>query len=289
MNASLNIHVAPNVQNSCPESEWSAANILTALPRGLFSVITDLTLLPIAGLALAISTTAKIRFDPASPKTNKPPILLLHGSGFNETEWIVGRQFLQDDQYGSVFSLNYDGLLSNDPQKGIDDYAGGKVRDKILEIQKRTGLKEVIIIGHSMGGLIAGCYAEEFSEKDGIAVNHVFSIGSPWKGAPALDYVEKYSKFGKKDTQMKVENVFLKTLVSKCLESESIGKRKYYSIGSTTDFMVPAPYSNLTSDPKRQRTFTYLGHYGLIASPAVWSQIRSWLTDINPKVSFRNN
>ncbi len=281
MIASSDIPSASNLQRSSPETEWSVANIVTAFPRGVFSVATDLSLLPIAGIALAISTLAKVQFDPANPKTQKPPILLLHGSGFNETEWIVGRRFLSDPQYGSVYSLNYDGLLSNDPQKGIDDYAGGKVRDKILDIQKQTGLNEVIIIGHSMGGLIGGYYAEEFSEKDGIAVNHVISIGSPWKGAPALNRIEKYSKFGKKDTQMKVDNIFLKTLVSKCVNSEQAGRRKYYNIGSTTDFMVPAPYSDLTTEPKRQRTYTYLGHYGLIASPSVWSQICSWLNDIH--------
>lgn len=266
-----------DIQMTLPKSFNEIATRVIAVAKAILATVIDIIMLPFALLYLLVTEIAKIQFDPACPKRDKKPILLLHGSGYNQTEWIIGRQFLEDDQHGSVFSLNYDGLLTNDPQKGIDDYAAGKVRDKILEIQALTGQNEILLIGHSMGGLIAGCYAEEFAEKDNITVKQIITIGSPWKGAPPIELLEKFKILPKKLTQMKVESAFLKGLVSKALKSEKAGTRKYYCIGSTTDLMVPAPFSNLTEDPKRQYILETLGHYGLIVSPNVWDQVRNWL------------
>lgn len=267
------------MQIALPETEKEkSTRMLTAVPRGIFSTFVDVSLLPMAGAVLGVSQVSKMQFDPDSPKKDKVPILLIHGSGFNETEWVIGRQFLKGKQFGSVFSLNLDGLLSNHPSKGIHDYASGKVRDKILQIQEATLQKEIILIGHSMGGLVAGYYAEEYALIDQVVVKQIITIGTPWKGAPGMSLLEKVSHLSTKDAQMKVESPFLKSLVSKALESEKAGKRKYYNVGSTTDFMVPAPCSTLTEDPRRQYTLSYLGHYGLIVSPRVWMQIRSWIS-----------
>jgi pimeloyl-ACP methyl ester carboxylesterase len=267
-----------DIQMTLPKPLNEIAARVIAVAKVILATIIDIIMLPFALAYLGVTQIAKIQFDPACPERDKIPILLLHGSGYNQTEWIIGRQFLKGDQFGSVFSLNYAGLLTNLPQNGIDDYAAGKVRDKILEIKELTGRNEVILIGHSMGGLIAGCYAEEYAEKDNITVKQIITIGSPWKGSPAIDFLEKFRILPKKLTQMKVESAFLKGLASKALESEKAGTRNYYCIGSTTDLMVPAPFSNLTEDPKRQYILDTLGHYGLIISPKVWGQVRTWLS-----------
>src|SRR5262249_43601080 len=117
---------------------------------------------------------------------DKVPILLIHGSRSNEAQWVVGRQFLKKEEYGSVFSLNLDGLVSNDPKKGIEDYAR-KVSEKIAEIKARTGQNEVILIGHSMGCVVAGYYAEYLARSESTIVKHVISFASPWQGSPFLD------------------------------------------------------------------------------------------------------
>lgn len=267
------------LQLALPQTRFEKMiELATRIPRVILSILIDVALLPFAGILLLVML-AKPNFNPAHPKTDKTPILLLHGSGFNESEWILGRQFLKKEQCGSVFSLNYDGLASNDPAKGIDDYAAEKVRAKILEIKKLTGLSRIILIGHSMGGMIAGYYAEHFAAEDNIKVEYVMSVATPWQGVSLLD------RFAGNDTakrykQMSVNNDLRRNLVATALQSERTGQRKYYSIGSTTDLMVPAPASNLTEDPRRQRTFSYLGHYGLIVSPRLWLQVRSWLDGI---------
>lgn len=138
-------------------------------------------LVPAAGLALL--AYSGYNFNPQDNEIKKgiTPILLLHGSGFNESEFVVARYYLNQPKYGSVFSLNIEGILSRDPTKGIDDYAFGIVGETIKKIITLTQCNSVIPIGHSMGGMIAMFYAEYFSEEDQIEVKHAFPIASPIK------------------------------------------------------------------------------------------------------------
>jgi pimeloyl-ACP methyl ester carboxylesterase len=258
----------------------------TAIPRVVFSILLDISLLPLAAIAL-FSACCKVNLNPRLKdlKIGKTPILLLHGSGFNESEWIIGRLFLKNELYGSVFSLNYDGLIGNDPHKGIDDYARDKIRVEIKRITDLVGAESVILIGHSLGGMIAGYYAEYFAKKDQIHIKHVISIASPWLGSPILDLMWRYSNIRrtKRHMQMSISGgtedfpKFRESLVNEALKSEQECQRKYYNICSTTDWAVPGQQGLLTNNPMRQRSFNYLGHYALVAYPPVWLQIRLWL------------
>jgi pimeloyl-ACP methyl ester carboxylesterase len=265
---------------AAPQTKFEKAiEIASAVPRAILGTALDLPLLPAAG-GLILYMLSKPNFDPKEPKRNAVPILLLHGNGFNESQWILGRGFLKKEGYGSIFSLNYDGLVTNDPKKGIDDYAAGKVREKILQIKRLTGQDGLILVGHSMGGMVAGYYAENLAAKDGVNIEHVISISSPWRGTPTIDRLKVGPFTQKRFTQMSTENRFRQNLVAKALDSERAGRRKYYCIASTTDPAVPELAGILTEDPRRQRVYSYMGHYGVVASPSVWNQVRSWLDQI---------
>ena len=93
----------------------------------------------------------------------------------------------------------------------------------------------------------------------------------------------------KRYRQMSSDDPFRRNLVAQALDSERAGRRNYYSIGSTTDFAVPGLTSMLTEDPKRQRVFSYMGHYGIITFPRVWAQVRSWLDVIYAKEPIAAN
>jgi pimeloyl-ACP methyl ester carboxylesterase len=282
------------IQIALPQTKFEKmVEIATKIPRIIFAILLDVLLLP-GALSLLLVACCKSDFDPKTEaiKYEKTPILLLHGSGFNQTEWIVGRQFLKKEHYGSVFSLNYDGLVSNDPKKGIEDYAQDKISEKVKKIKTLTGSNRVILIGHSMGGMIAGYYAEYCSKQDQVNIEHVISIATPWQGTPMIDCFWKLGGCFSKERETKryqqmsvsggtntVPN-FRQTLVSKALASEREGVRKYYNIWSTTDYAVPGARGNLTEDPRRQRSFSYLGHHALVAWPNVWLQARSWLNEI---------
>lgn len=287
-------HEIKGIQIALPKTKFGKMiEVATKIPRIIFTLIIDVMLLP-GALALLIAACCKFNFNPKPEeiKVGKIPILLIHGSGFNESEWMVGRQFLKKDQYGSVFSLNYDGLVSNDPKKGIEDYARNQIRAEVKRIKALTGSDQVILIGHSMGGMIAGYYAEHVAKADGVNIEHVISIATPWQGTPMVDCFWKLGgrfskeKETKRHQQMSLSGgtetdpQFRQTLVAKALESERKGMRKYYNIWSSTDYAVPFAQGSLTEDPRRQRSFSYLGHYGLAVWPSVWLKTRSWLDAI---------
>lgn len=258
-----------------------------------FAIFSDLALLPFS-LGLIAAALFKVRFDPKPEniKHNQIPILLLHGSNFNETQWIIGRQFLKKKEYGSVFSLNYGGILGMDPKLGIEDFTHNKIRAKILDIKEKTGSDEVILIGHSMGGLIAGYYAENLSEQDQVKIKNVISIASPWHGAPAIDLGQKLKLpwlLGKRFDQMskkggtKQDPEFRERLVRQALDSEKKGIRKYFNIWSSADVAVPGIRGRLTENPNRQHSFNSSGHIRLVAKRQTWMQVRNWLDPIYAK------
>lgn len=249
----------------------------TRVPRAILSTAIDIAFLPVAALLLLIAC-GKSNYDTSHPKQDKIPILLIHGSGFNEIEWVASWPWLNKEEYGSAFTLNLDDLVSNEDHMGIDDYAM-KVRDKIRKIKQLTGQNEVILIGHSMGGLVAAHYAEEFATNEEMTINHVISIATPWNGAPILNCKSENEK-PKRYKQMSEGSAFLTELSHKALQSNANQLRTYYSIGSTTDFMVPGASGILTNNPNNNRIYSWLGHYGIIAYPGTWLTIRSWLNPI---------
>jgi hypothetical protein len=116
--------------------------------RIIFSFLIEIIILPIIIILLLLAWCGvSFNYDPDKNFKKKVPILLIHGNGFNEIEWLIGRYYLNKQEYGDIFSLNYDGLISNDNKMGICDYAKGKVRSKILEILKKTQNEEIILIG----------------------------------------------------------------------------------------------------------------------------------------------
>jgi len=250
--------------------------IIGLVLRSLCSLVFDISLLPAALVLLIIAKIWKSNFDPTPDKVKKGivPILLIHGNDFNETEWVIGRLFLKSVQYGSVYSLNYDQLIRHDQSKGPDDYARNEIHIKIEEILLQTKSNQIILIGHSMGGLIAGDYAEYVSPK---SVKHIITISTPWQGAPIIQVVKYLPCFSSKRYQQMLPNsAYLKELNDSVRRSIDEGKHQYYTICSTVDPFVPNQ-RGLIDSRARDKIFSFLGHYGPMVWPGTWLKIRQWL------------
>ena len=224
--------------------------------RRIFATLLDLCLLPFAGCLLLKAWWSKSRST-----ENGTGILLLHGSGFNQQEWIVGRFLLWWwlPSHFHVFSMDYAGLISNEFHDGIDTYAHGPVRKHLLDLASQTGIQKWILVGHSMGGIIAGFYAEEFNQHD---IPLVISIASPWQGSSLL---EKLSPpLPRRYQQMLPKSPFLDQLG----QAIATGKRRYVAYGSEHDLMVSGKSWCLASADNR--CYNGLGHYAIIAWPPLW-------------------
>lgn len=265
------------MQLASPESYLvKLFKICTSGPLRFFAAFQDLLYIPLA-FALEVAFWFKKGWDPKENRRDITPILLLHGMNYNQMVFLFGRYYLRKKGHGAVFSFNYGGRFTTPKGKGIDDYAKGCVAEKIREICQKTGKQEVILVGHSMGGLIAGYYAEYVAPQESIRVRQVITIGSPWGGSPLIHRFLA-NKWGvKRLQQMACKSLFLRALRERALQSERLGYRTYYSVLSKADPLVPGFLGKVSEDPRRQWISGCLGHMMLCFSRCVWKQIFNWI------------
>ncbi|MFI6939348.1 lipase family alpha/beta hydrolase [Streptomyces sp. NPDC050418] len=97
--------------------------------------------------------------DPADPPRLPPgphdrPVVLLHGFIDNRSVFVLLRRALAKDGRRQVASLNYSPLTCDIRQ------AARLLGAHVEELCARTGQREVDIVGHSLGGLIARYYVQ---------------------------------------------------------------------------------------------------------------------------------
>jgi pimeloyl-ACP methyl ester carboxylesterase len=189
-----------------------------------------------------------------------------------------------------------------------------------------TGVEEIVLVGHSMGGLVvrSAChYGEEDGRRWTDAVRHVFCLGSPHlgadleKGANALSHalrrlpetraianVLNARSVGIKDLRYGscVEEDWCdcdpdEFLTDRCNEVPFLPSAHYYFIGATLsegpvgnlvgDLLVRMPSaSGRGSGTGRSIPFEVdnghelpgLNHFDLLNHPAVYEQLRGWIT-----------
>lgn len=211
-------------------------------------------------------------------KRDKIPIFLLHGNGFNESQFLVARRhFAADDRCGSVFSFNLDGWLTNRKSQGIEAYAL-KLRDKVREIMRFFEHGKLCLVGHSMGGLVAAYFAEHLIDPD-LQVTKIITICTPWSPPPLLlsltsltqCWAPKLFLLPARWRQMRDEGGFVSALKQRCRGGPRA--RCYVAITSEDDVMVPAACASLDLSPEQEFRFTFLGHYTCMLSPDLWGLV----------------
>ncbi|KAG8190697.1 hypothetical protein JTE90_004201 [Oedothorax gibbosus] len=113
------------------------------------------------------------------------PLVLLHGFGSGIGLWVLNIDSLSKDR--PLYALDILGFgLSSRPTFSNDaEVAENQIIDSIEEWRKKVGLKQFILLGHSMGGFLAASYAIKFPER----VKHLF-LADPW-GFPIREGNEK--------------------------------------------------------------------------------------------------
>jgi triacylglycerol lipase len=108
----------------------------------------------------------------SKPTGARPPLLLIHGYQCNRGLWFWLRPRLE--AAGWTVAAH-----SLEPVWGkIDDYAQG-IERRIDEVLAATGAAQVILIGHSMGGLVLRAYLRRYG-RDKVA--RIVTLGSPHQG-----------------------------------------------------------------------------------------------------------
>jgi triacylglycerol esterase/lipase EstA (alpha/beta hydrolase family) len=111
--------------------------------------------------------------DPA-PAPATLPVLLLHGVGCNAGVWTGFRRYLESRKLGPVYALSH-----GPPLASIEHFAD-QVAAKIDQVRAATGAAQVVLVAHSMGGLVARAYLRKFG---GSQVRRLITLGTPHSGS----------------------------------------------------------------------------------------------------------
>ena len=101
------------------------------------------------------------------------PILLVHGYGCSRAAWWWLRRRLEAAGW-SVATISLEPLHA-----GIDDYVDPLAR-RIAAVLDETGAEKLLLVGHSMGGLVARAYLQRFGSG---CVARLVTLGTPHQGS----------------------------------------------------------------------------------------------------------
>ena len=192
--------------------------------------------------------------DPA-PSPVDVPVLLLHGVLCNAGVWARMSRFLKRYGVDGVYSLSY-----GPPLASIDSFAD-QVARKIDAIVRATGATSVMVVTHSMGGLVVRAYAR----KHGTArLARVMTIGAPHHGS-----VHAWLLFGTSLAQLRPGNPWLAELNRTRIDPAL----RFVSLWSWHDSMV-APQTSAELPGTIDVAIVGVGHNALLADPEVLARTR---------------
>jgi triacylglycerol lipase len=193
------------------------------------------------------------------PGTDRP-ILLVHGYAHNSSIWAIQKKRLEEKGLGPVYTIDL-----GYPFHSIPAYAE-HVKTKVELIAKETARNDLILIGHSMGGLVSAWYSTHLAPVD--TVTDVITIGSPLGGT-----IMAWFAPGPNAKQMYPDSDFVQQLQVSMAQAKKV---RFFHIGSKSDEIV-IPASSSIVDAKPYFIIEDLGHASLLYSDRVTNKICSWL------------
>jgi triacylglycerol esterase/lipase EstA (alpha/beta hydrolase family) len=205
--------------------------------------------LTLAGAAPRMMLYGLLVRDPA-PAPVATPVLLVHGVLCNAGVWMKMARYLQRERVTGIYSLSY-----GPPLASIDDFAD-QVAAKIDAMVETCGARKVMIVSHSMGGLVTRAYLRKYGSAK---IARVVTIGAPHHGS-----VHAWLFVGTSLAQMRPGNAWLDALDREPLDPAL----RFVTLWSWHDSMV-APQTSSELQGAVDVTLTGIGHNALLGDRAV--------------------
>jgi len=197
--------------------------------------------------------------DPA-PAPVATPVLLVHGVLCNAGVWRRLAQFLAARGIPGVYALSY-----GPPLASIETFAD-QLADKIDAVLAATGARRLMIVSHSMGGLVTrACIRKHGVDK----LSRVLTIGAPHHGS-----VHAWFCCGASLAQMRPGNAWLAALNRERLDPSL----RFVSLWSWHDSMV-APQTSSELAGAIDVAMVGVGHNALLADPEVFGRVLAEIED----------
>lgn len=193
------------------------------------------------------------------------PVLLVHGYMQNKAEWVWFKQQLEKNHdIGPIYSVNLSANLSSIAKLAEN------LKKAIQDIQQETQQNTIILIGHSMGGLVCSYYSEYLANPG--EVSKIITLGTPFQGT-------RLAALGRGENvkEMSPHSFFLGQLRHRIQQSSTA----YHYIASRIDnLIVPWHSAFPTEDHSAYDNKLILddhGHLRLLISPQVIQQVAKWI------------
>ena len=209
----------------------------------------------LAGAAPRMMFYGWLMRDPAPARVDTP-VLLLHGVLCNAGVWMRMGRYLARCGVDGVYSLSY-----GPPLASIDDFAD-QVERKIDAIAQATGAQSVMIVAHSMGGVVIRAHARKYGTA---RLARVLTIGSPHHGS-----MHAWLLAGTSLAQLRPGNPWLVELNREPLDPAL----RFVSLWSWHDSMV-APQTSAELPGAVDVTVIGVGHNALLGDREVFERTRA--------------
>jgi pimeloyl-ACP methyl ester carboxylesterase len=227
--------------------------------KELLSFITVVVTLPLGVLNWDLSTPKTF---PSYTEITDRPVLLVHGYLHNGAAWLYHRKALQKAGFRSIYTLNL-----GSPLHSIEEYSE-VVRKKVMQIESETGRSDLILIGHSMGGLVCSYYATQIAAEG--TVTHLITLGSPLDGTRTASL-----GFGECAHQMLYKSPFTERLQGEIINRPQI---RWLHVASRADLIIwPQQSAIMYHDNAEVKIHLYLGHNHYLYSTEVSQDILDFL------------
>jgi triacylglycerol lipase len=182
---------------------------------------------------------------PSSSTARRLPVLLVHGYGCSRAAWWWLRRRLQAAGW-TVATINLEPIYCS-----IDDFTDPLAR-RIDTVLAETGAERLILVGHSMGGLVARAYLQRYGEA---RVAGLVTLGTPHQGS-ALAHLG----YGQNARQMQPGSPWLEALAKP-------GRETVVIYSPHDNFVMPC--TNLRLPAAVHRPLAGIGHLAMLFSPCV--------------------
>ena len=192
--------------------------------------------------------------EPA-PVSSPLPVLLVHGVLCNAGVWARLVRWLRAECIAPVYGFSYGPPLSS-----IELFAE-QLAARIEAIRAATGAPQVLLVTHSMGGLVALAYVRRHG---GARIRRWVAIGAPFRGS-----VFAWCMTGTALAQMRPGNAWLAALDPRAPP----GGPTVVSVWSWHDSMV-APQTSSILEGARDEALLGVGHNALLRDRAVFAIVK---------------
>jgi triacylglycerol esterase/lipase EstA (alpha/beta hydrolase family) len=190
--------------------------------------------------------------DP-QPARVEMPVLLVHGVLCNAGVWMRMARFLARCGVTGVYSLSY-----GPPLASIELFAD-QLANKIDQVIAATGARAVMVVSHSMGGLVIRAYARKYGTGK---LARVLTIGAPHHGS-----MHAWLLFGTSLAQLRPGNPWLAALNREPIDPSL----RFVSLWSWHDSMV-APQTSSELPGAVDVPVIGVGHNALLGEQEVFER-----------------